>query len=81
MIYNFAREEFNCWTSKGHGPVNMIDALERSCDIYFYDLALRVGIDRIEAMARRFGFGELTGIDLDGEKGGTCRARLEARQL
>ena len=74
-VYNFAREEFNCWTSKGHGPVNMIDALERSCDIYFYDLALRVGIDRIEAMARRFGFGKLTGIDLDGEKGGTVPGR------
>ena len=74
-IYEFAREEFHCWTSQGHGPVNMIDAIERSCDTYFYDLALRVGIDRIEAMARRFGFGELTGIDLDGEKGGTVPGR------
>ena len=74
-IYKFAREEFHCWTSQGHGPVNMIDAIERSCDTYFYDLALRVGIDRIEAMARRFGFGELTGIDLDGEKGGTVPGR------
>ena len=74
-VYKFAREEFHCWTADGHGPVNMIDALERSCDTYFYDLALRVGIDRIEAMARRFGFGEVTGIDLDGEKGGTVPGR------
>ena len=74
-VYKFAREEFHCWTADGHGPVNMIDALERSCDTYFYDLALRVGIDRIEAMARRFGFGEMTGIDLDGEKGGTVPGR------
>ena len=74
-VYKFGREEFHCWTADGHGPVNMIDALERSCDTYFYDLALRVGIDRIEAMARRFGFGEMTGIDLDGEKGGTVPGR------
>jgi penicillin-binding protein 2 len=53
----------------------MIDALERSCDTYFYDLALRVGIDRIEAMSKRFGFGALTNIDLEGEKGGTVPGR------
>ena len=64
----FAREEFHCWAADGHGPIIMVDALERSCDTYFYDLALRVGIDRIEAMAQRFGFGKLTGINLDGEK-------------
>ena len=74
-VYKFAREEFHCWTTDGHGPVNMIDALERSCDTYFYDLALRVGIDRIEAMAQRFGFGKLTGINLDGEKSGTVPGR------
>ena len=74
-VYKFAREEFHCWTAKGHGPVNMIDAMERSCDTYFYDLALRVGIDRIEAMAQRFGFGKLTGINLDGEKSGTVPGR------
>ena len=74
-VYKFAGEEFHCWTADGHGPVNMIDALERSCDTYFYDLALRVGIDRIGAMAQRFGFGKLTGINLDGEKSGTVPGR------
>ena len=74
-VYRFAGEEFHCWVPGGHGPVNMIDALERSCDTYFYDLALRVGINRIEAMARRFGFGDLTGIDLEGEKSGTVPGR------
>ena len=74
-VYKFAREEFHCWAADGHGPVNMVDALERSCDTYFYDLALRVGIDRIEAMAQRFGFGKLTGINLDGEKSGTVPGR------
>ena len=74
-VFGFANEEFHCWRSEGHGPVNMVDALERSCDTYFYELALRIGINRIEAVAKRFGFGELTGIDLDGEKGGTVPGR------
>ena len=74
-VFGFANEEFHCWRSEGHGEMNMVDALERSCDTYFYHLALRVGINRIEAMAKRFGFGEVTGIDLDGEKGGTVPGR------
>jgi penicillin-binding protein 2 len=74
-VFGFANEEFHCWRREGHGPVNMVDALERSCDTYFYELALRIGINRIEAVAKRFGFGELTGIDLDGEKGGTVPGR------
>jgi penicillin-binding protein 2 len=74
-VFDFANEQFHCWRSEGHGPVNMIDALERSCDTYFYDLALRVGIDRIEAISKRFGFGALNNIDLEGEKGGTVPGR------
>jgi penicillin-binding protein 2 len=52
-----------------------VQAIERSCDSYFYDLALRVGINRIEAMARRFGFGVATGVDLQGEKSGIVPGR------
>lgn len=68
--YEFGGELFHCWLADGHGETNMVQSLEKSCDTYFYDLALRVGIDRISAMARRFGFGEVTGIDLSGEKSG-----------
>ena len=74
-VYHFANEEFNCWRPEGHGAVNLVDAIEQSCDTYFYDLALQVGIDRIEAMARRFGLGAQTGINLDGEKIGTVPGR------
>lgn len=74
-MYEFANEQFHCWRPEGHGATNMVAALEQSCDTYFYDLSLRVGIDRIEAMARRFGFGVETGIDLAGEKNGIVPGR------
>ena len=73
--FDFAGERFHCWTRGGHGATNLVQALEKSCDVYFYDLALKVGINRIEAMAKKFGFGTPTGIDLSGEKGGTVPGR------
>jgi penicillin-binding protein 2 len=74
-VYPFSGEKFHCWRPEGHGQVNMVQAIERSCDSYFYDLALKVGINRIEAMARRFGLGAATGINLLGEKNGTIPGR------
>jgi penicillin-binding protein 2 len=53
-----------------HGAVNLIDAVARSCDVYFYGLAARLGVDRIAAFAAQFGIGSLTGIDISGEKPG-----------
>lgn len=52
------------WWKWGHGWVNVTKALEVSCDTYFYDLAYRLGIDRISAAMQAFGFGDYTGIDL-----------------
>jgi len=74
-VYAFANEEFHCWKEEGHGDMTMVEAIERSCDTYFYDLALRIGIDNIEAMARRFGLGTRTGLNLAGEKAGTVPGR------
>lgn len=48
---------FHCWRRGGHGNVNLNDALKQSCDTYFYDVSLRVGIDKISEVARRFGLG------------------------
>ncbi len=73
--FKFSGEEFHCWTSLGHGPTDMVKAIEQSCDTYFYDLSLKVGINRIEAMAKRFGFGKPTGINFEGEKTGTVPGR------
>jgi len=61
---------FHCWKKYGHGWLDMKGAIEQSCDIYFYEIAKRVGIDAIASMATRFGLGQTTGIDLPGEKSG-----------
>ena len=61
---------FNCWKKGGHGTLTMAQALAQSCDCYFYQMALDTGIDRIAAMARRFGFGAATNIDIPGERAG-----------
>lgn len=58
---------FHCWKAGGHGNVDLKEALMHSCDIYFYEVARRTGIDKISAMAKRFGFGMPTGINLPGE--------------
>jgi penicillin-binding protein 2 len=66
---------FHCWKRGGHGMLDMIGAVEQSCDVYFYEIAKRIGIDRIEAMARRLGLGENLDIDLPGERRGLIPSR------
>ncbi len=61
---------FHCWKRWGHGSIRLVDAIAQSCDVYFYDIARRVGVDAIARMARRFGLGERQGIDLPGERPG-----------
>lgn len=53
-----AGRRFHCWKRAGHGWVNLQNSLKQSCDVYYYDLALKVGIEKISAMANRFGLGE-----------------------
>jgi penicillin-binding protein 2 len=62
--------KFRDWRKTGHGVVDMDKAIAQSCDTYFYVLGYRMGIDRMHAWMTQFGFGEKTGIDLPGEKGG-----------
>ncbi|MDY7091901.1 MAG: penicillin-binding protein 2 [Acidobacteriota bacterium] len=66
----FYNHRFRCWRRAGHGWVNLEEAIQKSCDIYFYDLGQRLGIQRIARFAERFGLGQLTHIDLSGEKEG-----------
>ena len=68
--YTLGNHRFHCWKRGGHGHMNMTDAIKRSCDVYFYDTARKVGIEGIAEMSRRFGFGDTTGIDLPGERDG-----------
>lgn len=48
---------FHCWKRAGHGHVDLENSLKQSCDVFYYDLALKVGIDKISAMAKKFGLG------------------------
>jgi penicillin-binding protein 2 len=61
---------FACWKPSGHGSLTLVEALQHSCDVYFYQLGLRLGLDRLEETARALGLGSRTGIDLPQEKGG-----------
>jgi len=58
---------FHDWRRHGHGTVNMKRAITCSCDTYFYDLSSKLGIQRMDNVLNEFGFGELTGIDLEEE--------------
>lgn len=66
---------YRCWRRGGHGSLNLESALEQSCDVFFYDLANKMGIDRMHDALARFGFGEPTGIDISGELGGLLPSR------
>ncbi len=59
---------FHCWRKEGHGSTNVVDAIEHSCDIFFYEVSLKLGIDKIADMARRFGLGSPVGFE--GEEAG-----------
>src|SRR5258708_2197706 len=61
---------FHCWKHEGHGSLEMVQGICQSCDVYFYDVARRIGMERIAAMARRFGLGSDLGFDLPGVRTG-----------
>lgn len=52
-----SNRRFHCWKRAGHGNVDLLRSLQESCDVYYYDLALRVGIEKISAMAQKLGLG------------------------
>lgn len=68
--YKIGKRIFKCWKKEGHGWLNLKDALIHSCDVYFYQLGLKLGVKNIIHYARLFGLGKPTGIDLGSEKRG-----------
>ncbi|OGF48244.1 MAG: penicillin-binding protein 2 [Candidatus Firestonebacteria bacterium RIFOXYC2_FULL_39_67] len=69
--YHYGKDwTYDCWKSEGHGVISIVDAISQSCDIYFYQLGLTVTAAKISEYAGLFGYGSLTGVDLDGEKAG-----------
>jgi len=63
------------WKPGGHGIVNLERAIAESCNIYFYEMGRRLGIDNIEKYAKQYGLGSITGIELPGEKAGNVASR------
>ena len=75
----FRGRRFRCWKREGHGAVNVERAMKVSCDIYFYSTGDRLGVDNIYKYAHQLTFGELSHIDLDGERPGLVPSTAWAR--
>jgi penicillin-binding protein 2 len=75
----FYGRQFHCHKKGGHGWVNLRDAIKVSCDVYFYTLGQRLGVDRIAEIATSFGFGQPTGIDFGSDKAGLVPSEEWAR--
>lgn len=73
--FEFGDRKFYCWREGGHGAVNGRQAIAQSCDVYFYQVALKTGINRIHALASRLGLGDISGLGLPGEKIGILPTR------
>src|SRR5690606_1351236 len=68
------------WRPQGHGRIDLHNAIVQSCDVYFYDLAVGLGIDHLAEALYAFGFGPPTGIDINGEIGGVVPSREWKRE-
>lgn len=65
--YMYGGRYFKCWDHNGHGDVTLAQAIEKSCDVYFYQLGLKIGLMNLVAGGVRLGFGSKSGIDLPAE--------------
>ena len=61
----FGTSNFHCWSKSGHGRLNLMEAIEQSCDVYFYELGLKIGIDKIALMMKKLGLGKYYDIEID----------------
>jgi penicillin-binding protein 2 len=68
--FAFGKRTFKCWKKGGHGSVAVGRGIIESCDVYFYNVGLKLGVDRIHEMSETIGLTKTTGIDLPGEKSG-----------
>jgi len=75
-----SNRRFHCWKRSGHGYVDMAKSLRESCDVYYYDLAQRAGIDRISAMARKLGLGKAFDVEMTSVNEGLIPDRDWKRQ-
>jgi penicillin-binding protein 2 len=68
--YSFGNRRYRCWKHSGHGPVNLLKAIGESCDVFFYQVGQKVGVDGLAEYAEKLGLGKKTGIDMEYEKSG-----------
>jgi len=68
--YSFGNRRYRCWKHSGHGPVNLLKAIGESCDVYFYQVGQRVGVDGLAEYAEKLGLGKKTGVEMEYEKTG-----------
>lgn len=68
--YRFGNRTYRCWKHSGHGPVNLVKAIGESCDVYFYQVGQKVGVDVLAEYAEKFGLGKKTGVEMEYEKSG-----------
>ncbi len=61
---------FHCWAKDGHGKLNLMEAIEQSCDVYFYELGLKIGIDKIALMMKKLGLGQYYDVEINDKSKG-----------
>ena len=66
----FGDRLYHCWKTNGHGKMNVVDAIKQSCDVFFYEISKKLGIDRIAAVAQDFGLGQTFDISMPNQKKG-----------
>lgn len=73
--HKFGNRTYHCWEDRGHGRVGFMDAIAKSCDVFFYDLAEKLDIDDLEKVCRKFGLGQNYDIGIDGVRAGLLPTR------
>jgi penicillin-binding protein 2 len=79
--YDFGGRRFHCHSKRGHGDVNLREAIRSSCDVYFYHLGEQLGLDRLEQWARKLGYGQPTGIEIHEAQGRLPTREWYAQQV
>ena len=79
-FYRYGNRIYRCWKHSGHGEVDVVKALEQSCDVFFYQVGEAVGVDRLAWYAKSLGLGESTGIDLPQESRGLIPTKTWKRK-
>ena len=78
---SFGDRFFHCWKTKGHGKMNLEQAIQESCDVFFYELSIKVGIDKIAEVAKDFGLGQIYPINIDNQKKGIVPSKKWKKEV